>query len=72
MSSGLFYHNTLDGLFSIVGCPVSLLLLLLLCIIDITTFSANSVDPEQTPPSAVSDLGLHCLPIILLEVSNQF
>ena len=23
---------------------------------------ANSVDPGQTPRSAVSDLGLHCLP----------
>ena len=22
---------------------------------------ANSVDPDQTPHSAVSDLGLHCL-----------
>ena len=24
---------------------------------------ANSGDPDQTPHSAVSDLGLHCLPI---------
>ena len=31
---------------------------------------ANSRDPEQTPHSAVSDLGLHCLPIILLWVSR--
>ena len=23
--------------------------------------NANSVDPDQTPRSAVSDLGLHCL-----------
>ena len=23
---------------------------------------ANSVDPDQTPRSAASDLGLHCLP----------
>ena len=22
---------------------------------------ANSVDPDHTPPSAASDLGLHCL-----------
>ena len=27
---------------------------------------ANSGDPNQTPHSAASDLGLHCLPIILL------
>ena len=26
---------------------------------------ANSGDPEQTPHSVVSDLGLHCLPITL-------
>ena len=24
---------------------------------------ANSRDPDQTPRSAASDLGLHCLPI---------
>ena len=24
--------------------------------------SENSVDPDQTPRSAMSDLGLHCLP----------
>ena len=27
---------------------------------------ANSGDPDQTMHSAVSDLGLHCLPITLL------
>ena len=27
---------------------------------------ANSGEPDQTPHSTVSDLGLHCLPIILL------
>ena len=26
---------------------------------------ANSGDPDQTPSSAASDLGLHCLPITL-------
>ena len=30
---------------------------------------ANSEDPDQMPSSAVSDLGLHCLPITLLQVS---
>ena len=28
--------------------------------------NANSVDPDQTPRSAASDLGLHCLPMSLL------
>ena len=27
------------------------------------TFCQQSVDPDQTPHSAVSDLGLHCLPM---------
>ena len=31
---------------------------------------ANSGDPDQTPHSAASDLGLHCLPSTLLWVSR--
>ena len=31
---------------------------------------ANSGDPDQTPRSAASDLGLHCLSITLLGVSR--
>ena len=31
---------------------------------------ANSGDPDQTPHSAASDLGLYCLPITLLRVSR--
>ena len=31
---------------------------------------ANSGDPDQTPCSAASDLGLHCLPVTPLEVSQ--
>ena len=31
---------------------------------------ANREDPDQTPRSAASDLGLHCLPITLLGVSR--
>ena len=29
-------------------------------------FNANSVDPDQKPRSAASDLGLYCLPLSLL------
>ena len=29
-------------------------------------FNANSENPHQTPRSAASDLGLHCLPMPLL------
>ena len=32
---------------------------------------ANSGNPDQTPRSAASDLGLHCLPITLLRVSRK-
>ena len=31
---------------------------------------ANSEDPDQTPRSAASDLGLHCLPVTLLGISR--
>ena len=31
---------------------------------------ANSEDPDQTPHSTASDLGLHCLPISLLRISR--
>ena len=31
---------------------------------------ANSGDPDQTPRSAASDLGLHCLSITLIGVSR--
>ena len=31
---------------------------------------ANSGGPDQTPHSAASDLGLHCLPLTLLEISR--
>ena len=31
---------------------------------------ANCGDPDQTPHSAVSDLGLHCLPVTLFGVSR--
>ena len=34
--------------------------------IEIPVFNANSVDPDQTPRSVASDLGLHCLPMSLL------
>ena len=31
---------------------------------------ANNVDPDQMPHDVASDLGLHCLPVILLQVSR--
>ena len=38
-------------------------MLLLLFFTEIPEFNANSVDPDQTPHFAVSDQGLHCLPM---------
>ena len=35
-----------------------------------TELLANSGDPDKTPHSVASDLGLHCLPITILEVSR--
>ena len=44
------------GLFPIAGCMVSFYLF-----IENSVFNPNSIDPHQTPRSAASDLGLHCL-----------
>ena len=41
-------------------------ILLIPCFIEIPVFNANSVDRDQTPRSAASDLGLHCLSMSLL------
>ena len=32
----------------------------------------NTVDPDQTPHDVVSNLGLHCLPMVLLRVSKWY
>ena len=64
MPSGLFYLNSLDRFISYKG--VSGYFLLLPCFIGVSELNANSVDPDQTPRSAASDLGLHCLPMSLL------
>ena len=39
---------------------------LLIFFVDISIFKAISVDPDQTPRHAASDLDLHCLPMSLL------
>ena len=42
-----------------------------ICFTEIPVVSANSVDLDQIPRPVASDLGLHCLPITLLGVSQQ-
>ena len=39
--------------------------------IQIPVFNANIVNPDQTPRSAASDLGLHCLQISFLWDASQ-
>ena len=65
MSNGLIYLISLDWSISSIYV-VSGYILSLPCFIEIPLFSANGVDPDQTPRSAASDLGLHCLPMSLL------
>ena len=66
MPSGPFYLNTLDRSISNLRGGGLVTFLLLTCFIEFLVFNANSVDPDQTPRSAASDLGLHCLPVFLL------
>ena len=61
MPSEFFYLNSLDR--SISSKRVSGKCLLLPWFTEIPVLNANSVDPDQTPGSAASDLGLHCLPM---------
>ena len=57
MPNGLLYLHSLDR--SISNIRGVWLVLLLACFIEIHVFNANSVDPDQTPHIAASDLGLH-------------
>ena len=51
MSNGPAYINVLDSSVT--------------TFIEIDLLNANSVDPDQMPRSAASDLGLYCLPMPL-------
>ena len=53
----LFCHNSLD---KSSNSSVSDNLLLFLYFIEIPVINVNSVDPDQVPHSAASDLSLHC------------
>ena len=65
MPSGLFCLNSSDRSISYLrGVVVSFLSLSFF--VEISELHVNSVEPDQTPHSAASDLGLHCLPMSLL------
>ena len=57
MSNELIYLNSSDRF---ISNRQGFLLVFFLCFIVIPVFNANSVDPDQTPHSAASDLGVHC------------
>ena len=64
MPSGIFYLTLWKGPFLYKGCLVSFYHYHLF--VEFSEFNANSVDPDRTPRSAASDLGLHRLPVSLL------
>ena len=64
MPNGLFYLNSSER--SISNNRGIWLVLLLPYFIEIPECIANSVDPDQTPRSAASDLDLQCFPMSLL------
>ena len=59
MPNGLFYRHSSDR-------SISSIRDVWLLFIEIPVLNANSVDPDQMPHCAASDLGLHCLPMSLL------
>ena len=61
LPSGLFYLNSFDQ--SISGLRGVWSVFITPCFIKMPVINANSVDPDQTPRSTTSDLGLHCLPM---------
>ena len=66
MPNGLFYLNSEDMSISYIRGVWLVFLLLLSCFVEISELNANSVEPDQTPRSAASDLDLQCLPVSLL------
>ena len=69
MPNGLHYLHSLGQ--SISKTRGICLIFLLPCFIDIPVFDANSLDPDEMPHSAVSDLGLHCLPMSLSIIKKK-
>ena len=57
--------TSLYGLIHFQCKGVSGYVLIIPCFIEIFVFNANGVDPDQTPHSAASDLGLHCFADVL-------
>ena len=60
--TGPFHIKEMSGCFSFL----IFMFQKFLCFVEISELNANSVDSDQTPHSAASDLGLHCLLMSLL------
>ena len=68
MPSGLVYLNSLDR--SISNRGAVWLVFIIIMFIEIPVLKTNGTDPDQTPRSAASDMGLHCLSMSLLCVMH--
>ena len=64
MLNGLFYLHSSDR--SICNTKGVWLISIITIFIESPVFNANCVNPDRTPRSAASDLGLHCLLMSLL------
>ena len=60
MPSGFFYLDSLDRFISYIRDVW--LVFIIFIFLEISELDVNSVNPDQTPHSAASDLGLHCSP----------
>ena len=60
MPNGFFYLHSSDRSIPNISDVWSVFIITLFIEI-FCIFNANSVDPDQTPRSVASDLGLHCL-----------
>ena len=60
MPSGLFYLNSLERSIS------NRKSVLLQCFVEIPVVNTNSVEPYQKPQTAATDMGIQCLPMLLL------
>ena len=59
----------LTGLFTIAGFLISFITIITM-FFKIPVVNVNSVDSDQMPHSAASDLGVHCLPLTLFGASR--
>ena len=64
MPIGLCYLNSLDSSISYIRGVW--LFFIVTIFVEMSELIANSVHPDQMPRSEASDLGLHCLPMLLL------